>query len=48
MGSARAGKFERKSGERPEKSRGEGVSPEPPAKRVIPALQQGLPEGRFQ
>ena len=25
-----------------------GMSPEPPAKRVIPALQQGLPEGRFQ
>ena len=40
-----AGKFERKSGERPEKSKGEEMSPEPPAKMVtavIPELQQGV------
>ena len=45
MDSVLAGKFERKSGERSEKRKGEGMSPESPAKRVtvvIPALQQGV------
>lgn len=43
MDSVLAGTFERKSGESPEKRKGEGMSPESPAKRVTvvtPALQQ--------